>query len=151
MGFGGLARRPGLALAVCAWVAFAAQAVVVVQGAATVTPRSFRRQIQYAALSLGRVPALCLVVAALLALVERSNPRVDGLLVPIVTGTVVASAAATAVVTVAGLVVLPIWSMPVPAWQVFVTLAFYLTTTALAALAAVLAYAAGEPLMEEIG
>lgn len=151
MGFGGLARRPGLALAVCAWVAFAARAVVAVNEA-TSFPTSFRQQIEYLSLSLGVVPAFCLVVAGLLALVERSGPRIDGLLVPIVAVTIVASAGAAIVVTVAGLVVLPIWSTPEPAWQVLDTLAFYLTTTALAALAAVLAFGAlrAEPLREEI-
>ena len=133
----GLARRPGLVLAACAWVGFAASAAGPVQQAATL-PGPFDQRIMFASLGFGAVPSLCLLVAAMLLAVEHRALALDGSGVAVAAGVVLASAALTVAMAIAGVVVLPLWSTSTPARDWVLAVEPYLTAGAVAALAGVL-------------
>jgi hypothetical protein len=138
MGIGGVARRPGLVLAACTWVAFAAMAAGPVQQAVAL-PNSISGKILFASRGFGDVPSVCLLIAAILLVVEHRAAPIDGATVPALAVIVVVSAAVTVVMAVASVVVVPIWSTSTPASAWAEVLAPCLTAGALAALAAVLA------------
>jgi len=134
----GLARRPGLVLAACSWVAFAALAAGPVQQAAML-PGPLNHKIMYASIGFGAVPSLCLVVAAMLLAVEPRAVAVDGWGVATAAGVVLGSAVLTVAMAVAGIVVLPLWSTSASIRDWVTAVQPYLTVGALAGLAAVLA------------
>ena len=142
MDIGGVARRPGLVLAACTWVAFGAMAAGPMQQAATL-PDSISRKILFASRGFGDVPSVCLLVVAMLLVVEQRAEPIDGPSLPALAMIVVVSAAVTVVMAVASVVVEPIWSTSTPASAWASVLAPCLTAGALATLAAVLS----EPMM----
>lgn len=152
MGSDGFARRPGLVLAACAWVGFAAPAAASLWRAGTRTPTngSLSRRAFAASLGFGDRPSLCLLVAALLVLVEASSSPIDVPRARMLAATVLASALLAVVMTLAGVVVLPLWSTSTPASEWLAALSPSLTAAALAGVAAVLGdRALGVPRLSE--
>jgi hypothetical protein len=134
----GVARRPGLALAGCLWLGFAAPAAVAVERAVSLDgPLSSR--VSFASTGFGGLASLCLVVAAMLVLLEQLSSPVETSAVHVVAGVVGVSGVLAVVMTVAGIVVLPIWSIPTPAAAWAAIVPSYLASGALAALAAMVA------------
>lgn len=145
---GGVARRPGLALAGCSWAAFAAMAAGPVHQAAT-QPGSVNHKILYASSGFGGVPSLCLLLAATLLVLElRADPE-EAPAVPILSAVVLVSATLAVVMAGAGIVALPVWSTSTAASDWFTAVQPNLSAGAVAALAAVIAEStmdrAGEP------
>ncbi len=134
----GVARRPGLTLAVCAWVGFAALASAAVQQAATIDG-SFHFRVRAASNGFATFPSFCLVVAALLVRIERLSSPVHGPAVRIVAAMVLGSAVVAVVMVASAVVVLPSWSMSTSASSWVTAVSPYATAGALAALAALLA------------
>lgn len=91
MVIGGTTRRPGLVLAVCAWAAFAARAVVGMQKAVTIDAPLHAR-IYVASTGFAGIPGVCLFAAAVLVLMERMSSPADAVAAQAVGWTLVASA-----------------------------------------------------------
>lgn len=152
MGIDGFARRPGLVLAACAWVGFAALASAALWRAATTTPTngSLSRRAFTASFGFADRPSLCLLVAALLVLVEASSSPINVPRARMLAATVLASALLAVVMTLAGVVVLPLWSTSTPASEWLAALSPSVTAAALAGVAGVLAdRALGGPQLSE--
>jgi hypothetical protein len=135
---GGVARRPGLVLAACIWAAFAALASAAVLEAVTINA-SIRSRIFAAANGSGNLPTLCLVVAAMLVLIEHLSAATHEPAVRLLARALQASAIVAAGITAAGVVVLPTWSSSTSVAEWIVAISPYLTAAALAVLAAMLA------------
>ena len=151
MGIDGFARRPGLVLAACAWVGFAAPASAALWRAATMTTNgSLSRRTFAASFGFAERPSLCLLVAALLVLVEASSSPIDVPRARMLAATVLASGLLAVVMTLAGVVVLPLWSTSTPASEWLAALSPSVTAAALAGVAAVLSdRALGGPQLSE--
>jgi hypothetical protein len=134
----GVARRPGLALAGCTWLGFAAPAAVAVERAVSLDGPLTSR-VSFASTGFGGLASLCLVVAAMLVLLEQLSSPVETSAVLVLAGVVGVSGVMAVVMTVVGFVVLPIWSISTPAAAWAEVVPSYLGSGALAALAAMVA------------